>query len=185
MNNNGTYVIVLILIVMAIRVARSGGKERRVRIETLWVPPIILAVLIGFGVARTSGTITPSLAGIALGAFLVGLGIGWYRGRLTRLTIDPETHTLKGQTSAVGLIIIALLFLARSEARQLLTSHAAAWHISPMAVVDGFMLLALGMIVGRRLEIYLRCLALLKQARAAKATGEIVSSEPDSNSSTA
>jgi len=52
------------------------------------------------------------------------------------------------------------LFLVRVLARSWLNLHAAEWGISPIAIVDGFMLLALGIVLGWRTEMILRCLRL-------------------------
>jgi len=177
MNGNSIYVIAAILVLFALRMWRTGSKERRVRIETMWIAPVIIAALIGYAVVKTSGEVTTSLVIVSIVALAIGLGVGWYRGRFTRLTVDPDTHTLKGQASPLGLIFLAVLIVARFSLRDFLSSHAEAWKISPTEIVDGSLMFVLGMIVGRRLEIYLRCLQLLARARAEHSNKEIVSEE--------
>jgi membrane protein CcdC involved in cytochrome C biogenesis len=50
------------------------------------------------------------------------------------------------------------------SARDYLNAHAAEWNISPIVIIDGFMLFALGLILGWRIEMLLRCRRLLQQA---------------------
>jgi membrane protein CcdC involved in cytochrome C biogenesis len=61
----------------------------------------------------------------------------------------------------VGLILIAVLLLIRRTAFDWLNAHSTEWHIAPTAIVDGFMLFAAGLILGWRIEMFLRCRRLL------------------------
>jgi hypothetical protein len=96
---------------------------------------------------------------------------------MTQITIDPESHTLTSSNSATGMLILAGVYFLRYAVRTYLSGHAADWHIPPAAIADGFLLMVMGTIVARRLEILIRCLRLLAQARADKAAGKTVAAE--------
>lgn len=178
MTSDSAYLIIpVVLLVFAFRIWRTGGVERRVRIETMWIMPLIFILLVGSGIAASPPPMDPLIITILVIAAVAGLAVGWFRGRMVQITIEPETHTLKSRNSVMGMLVLAGLFLVRFGARELLTTHAADWHISLAAITDGFLILALGMIVGRRIEILIRCLGLLQQARQARAHGEKVPDE--------
>lgn len=174
---NWLYVVPVLLLVLALRAWLGGARQRNIRIERLWILPTVFTLLVAGGLVRQPPPFTiTSVAALAV-AFAVGFGLGWVRGRLTTITVEPETHTLKGQNSALSLVLIAGLFVIRAFARRWVSEHAAEWHVSPLVIFDGFLLLALGIIVGRRIEILLRSLKLLRAARAARAAGEAVPAE--------
>lgn len=166
------YLMPILLLMLALRAWLGGARQRNIRIERLWILPAIFALLVGAGLTRQPPPLTFVTMGSLLVALALGFGLGWVRGRLTTITVEPETHTLKGQNSALGLVLIAGLFVVRAGARQWFSAHAAQWHVSPLVIFDAFLLLALGVIVGRRVEILLRCLRLLAAARAARAAGQ-------------
>lgn len=177
MGGNTGLLLPLIFLVLAVRIYAAGARERRVRIETMWIFPVIFIGLIGFGIAADPPPLTPLVIAILAVMAAIGLGLGWFRGRMVQITIDPETHTLKSQNSALGMLILAAIYGARYLVRMYVSGEAGAWHIPPAAIADGFLLLALGSIVGRRIEILIRCLRLLKKAREDKAAGKAVSDE--------
>jgi hypothetical protein len=95
--------------------------------------------------------------------------VGWLRARSVEITIDPESHTLTSATSAWGLVVLAALYLARQVLSSYVEGHSQQWQLSPVAVGDATLLFALGAIVGRRIEIFLRSLDLLRRARSGAA----------------
>ena len=172
-----TLLLPFVFLLMAFRIWSGGARQRRVRIETMWIFPVIFIGLIGFGIYSERPPTDPvTLIALTLAA-LLGLGLGWFRGRMVRITIDPETHTLQSQNSAMGMLILAGIYFVKYAARTFLSGHAADWHISVVAVTDAFLLIALGTIVGRRVEMMIRSLRLLKQARDDKAAGMKVPAE--------
>jgi membrane protein CcdC involved in cytochrome C biogenesis len=174
---NWIYLVPALVLVLALRAWLGGARQRNIRIERLWILPTIFAVLVAGALVRQPPPPTVVSVLSLAAALAVGFGLGWLRGRLTTITVEPETHTLKGQNSALSFVLIAGLFVLRAGARQWVSEHAAQWHVSPLTIFDAFLLLALGVIVGRRVEILLRSLRLLAAARAARAAGQAVPAE--------
>jgi hypothetical protein len=170
------YVLPFILVIMALRMWR-GAKARPLKIELLWVRPALFLVLIGLVIWQSPPPPSVLVYLVLVVAFAVGLGAGWMRGRMVKVSIDVETHSLTSQMSPWGLLIFAGLMIARLLLRGFLTSHEDDWHISPAALTDGFMLFYGGMVIGRIVEIWIRAARLLRDARAAKAAGQTVPDE--------
>jgi hypothetical protein len=152
------------LVVMAVvlpLVLLRNRRPRTLRPKWMWVMPVIVVVLIGFGLwgmTFADPTHTPFgpldwallAAGLALGALA-----GWQRGKMVVIHKDPE-DVLKAQASPLGLILIVVLLLARQGLRTVLEPHAAEWGLNVVAVQDAFMLLAVGLVVAQRIEMYIR-----------------------------
>jgi len=163
--------------IFILRVARGGGRVRDVRIERLWIIPAVFAALMIAMLSMQHVDWSPALVAVFVVALALGGGAGWIRGRTTAITIVPETHVLKSQNSAAGLLVVMGFLLLRMLVRDYSLQHATQWHVSPTSIVEAFMMFALGAIVGRRVEILLRCQRLLAQARAASTAGGVMPSE--------
>lgn len=154
---------VVIAIVLAIRWRRTG-RSYRLRLETLWVVPAIYVAM----VAAMFATHPPhgpgwALCGVAL---VLGAAIGWQRGRMMAIEVDPATHQLNQRSSPAALLIIVVLIAVRSGARTLLADGGGAMHLDPMVLTDVLLAMALGLFATQRLEMFLRARTLLAAARA-------------------
>ena len=153
--------LVIVAVVMAIRWKRMS-RVRPLKLEHLWILPAFYAVVIGVTFAR----FPPRCWGWAFCLIAVGLGaaLGWQRGKMMRITLDPETHTLGQTSSPAALLFIVLLIVVRSGARGAL-SYAGPAGLDPMAITDVLMALALGLFSAQRLEMYLRGKRMLAAVR--------------------
>lgn len=144
--------LIVIAVVMAIRWKRMS-RVRPLKLERLWILPAFYAVVIGFTFSR----FPPQGWGwlFCLVALALGGALGWQRGKLMRITLDPETHTLGQTSSPAALLFIVLLIVARSGAKGAM-NYAGPVALDPMAVTDVLMALALGLFTAQRLEMYLR-----------------------------
>lgn len=157
------------LAIMAFRFSRIR-KARRLRLEWLWVTPAILLV----GAGALMWRMPPhGLEWLWLTlALAVGGAIGWQRGRMMTITVDPETHDLNQQASPAALIFLVALFVIRRALDQALHAEAQAWHLSAAFVTDVFVVFAVGLLLVMRAEMFIRARRLLDNARA---VGKIVS----------
>ena len=151
------------LIVIALRFRRVG-RARRLRLETLWIIPILyLAITVAnFAIKPPVGLVW---VWIAL-ALIVGVAVGWQRGKMMRIEVDPETHALNQRTSPAALLFIVALFVVRNGAAALSRDHVLPLDV--ISITDILLALGLGLFTTQRVEMYLRAKRLLEEARAAK-----------------
>ena len=163
-----SYAVTAVIVVLVLFFRMRGmARGRRLRLEWLWVMPAIflLASIASIVQAPPTGI---DWAWLAL-ALIVGGVIGWYRGRMMRITVDPETHALNMQASPAALIFLVALFAIRFGLRAALASEADAWRLNVAVISDAFVLFAFGLFGVQRLEMALRARRLLGEAKAAKA----------------
>lgn len=139
--------------------ARSMSRERPLKLERLWVFPAFYLVITIVVLVQLPPT--PVGWAACIGALLVGAGLGWYRGKTMRITVDPDTHQLNQKASLAGILFIMVIILVRSAARM----EGAAMHLNVTMLTDALLFLALGLFSATRLEMYLRGRRLLAEAR--------------------
>lgn len=154
---------VAIVLIVALRLRRMG-RDRPLKLERLWVLPVLFLVITAVSFAEAP----PDETGWALAAIglLIGGLVGWFRGRTIAIAIDPRTQDLNQRASPAALIFLVVLIALRFGLRTLLASEASTWHVSATAIVGAFLAFALGIIALQRLEMYLRGRRLLMGARA-------------------
>ena len=159
--------IVVIAIVMGLRL-RAMKRERRLRLETLWILPALYLVV----AAVIFWTTPPSPRGwaMAVGALAIGAGIGWQRGRLMTIRVDPETHALSQRSSPAALLILVVLVALRTGLRSAAAREGGGWHLDAAMLTEALVALALGMFAATRIEMFLRARRLLDAARSQRMT---------------
>ncbi len=152
----------IIALVMALRWRRMS-KPQPLKLERLWIfPALYLVITVTMFAVHPPSPIGWLFALAALGA---GAALGWQRGKLMTITVDPETHALNQRGSPAAMLLLVFIVLARTGARQLAVSGSL--HIDPLAVTDVLIALALGLFATTRLELYLRAKRLLAAAQGA------------------
>ena len=164
----GPWVYLIPLIAVAMVVLRNS-RERRLKVERLWVSPVLFLALTAVTLANQPA---PGPVLLAIEAAALGLGAlaGWWRGRLTRIAVDPATHALTSRTSPLGMLLLLALFAVRYALRSFGAQTAGALHLSAVVLTDVLMLLAVGIVCAQRLEIALRATRLLNEARAQRSS---------------
>jgi len=162
-----SYVItgVVVVLVLTLRL-RGMSRLRRLRLETLWIVPAIYLIFAGMMFYQ----FPPSPIGwaISAAALLVGAAIGWQRGKLMQIHVDPETHALNQKASPAAMIFIVVLIVVRMGAKSILASGGGTGlHVSALLVTDVLIALALGLFATTRLEMFLRARRMLDEVRAA------------------
>jgi len=155
--------IAIILVVLALRFRRLT-RERPLRVERLWIVPALYLAITGF----TFWNIPPAPMtwAAAAAALLAGAALGWQRGRMMQITVNPETHEISQRGSLAAMAFILALVLIRSLARNAETLGIPGVHFDVMAMTDVLIAFALGMLTLQRVEMFLRARRLLEQARA-------------------
>ena len=157
--------IAIVLVVMTIRL-RSAGKMKPLKLETLWVVPVLylaVAVMMFIQLPPRGWVALASIIGLAIGA-----AVGWQRGKLMQIHVDPETHALNQKASPAAMMFLIVLIAVRAGARSVLGADS---HLSPAMLTDPLIAFALGMFSLTRLEMYLRAKRLLEQARRGSPAG--------------
>jgi len=154
----------IILIVLAFRL-RGMNRERPLRIERLWIVPALYCLVAGltFWNAPPAG-MAWAYCGAAL---LAGAALGWQRGRMMRISVDPETHEIRQKASPAAMLLILGLLVIRSGARNAEALGIPGVHIDVMVTTDVLIAFALGLLTVQRLEMFLRARRLLAEARGA------------------
>src|SRR5579871_1876122 len=162
--------LIPIAVAVGIIILRNS-RARRLRIETLWVLPVVYVLLLATSLGAAPPPLTPVGVGLLVLGAAVGAALGWQRGRFTEIRIHPETHDLSSRQSAIGIVFILAIFGVRYFARGLLASNAGTLHLSVAAVLDALFVLAIAMLSVQRLELWLRASRMLAGARTAKESG--------------
>lgn len=164
MNSHGNWLtaalpFVIIAVVMALRF-RSMSRDRPLKPGTLWVAPAVYLLLAGS--IFFSLTPPPLGWGLMLIGLLVGGALGWHRGKLIRITRDPQSGELSQRASPLAVLLLVALVVLKLGARAIFGDTAAGHpSSSAMLLTDAFIGFALGLLSATRLEIYLRARKLL------------------------
>jgi len=149
----------IIVVIMALRM-RGMSKMRPLKLETLWIVPAMYAVvaaLMFFQLPPVGWVAIASIVGLAAGA-----AVGWQRGKMMQIHVDPETHALNQKASPAAMFFLIALIVVRAGARSVLGTDS---HVSPAMLTDPLIAFALGMFTLQRVEMYLRAKRLLEDAR--------------------
>jgi len=148
----------ILVVVMALRM-RKMGQMRPLKLENLWIVPALYAVVASWMFWQLPPLGWVGLA--CLGAFAVGAAVGWQRGKMMQIHIDPETHALNQKASPAAMLFLVALIAVRALGRGLLGSEG----VSPAMLTDPLIAFALGMFSLTRLEMYLRAKRMLEEVR--------------------
>lgn len=151
--------IAVFVVIFALR-ARRMSQMRPLRLETLWVvPAIYLAIVVANFAAKPPTLVAWGASALAL---LVGAAIGWQRGRLMQIHVDPVTHALNQKGSPWAILFLMAIVLLKLA----LQGEGRAMGFDINLVTDAALALALGMFSATRVEMFLRARRLLDEARA-------------------
>lgn len=162
----GTLLPILIVGLVLLLRMRRLTRASRLRVERLWILPVFHACLVTaiFWLHPPHGLLWLY---VAL-AFLIGVPLGWYRGKLMRISVDPRTHEMSQQASPAAILFIIALVALRSVGREIAMVNGGSE--SPeaiLAVTDILLAFALGFLASQRVEMTLRARTMLAEARRA------------------
>ncbi|HEY2355841.1 MAG TPA: hypothetical protein VGH86_00215 [Phenylobacterium sp.] len=156
-----TYMVPLVAIALVIL---RNTRARRLRIETLWVMPVVILALVALSFSQQRLP-SPLMLAIDIAALIVGVLLGWWRARFTHITVDPATHQLTSRASPIGMLLILAIFALRYGIRMYAAENTTALHVSATAVADAALIISVGLVCAQRLEIAFRATRLLNEAR--------------------
>lgn len=156
---NYAITIGIVVVVLALRM-RGMTKIRPLKPASLWVVPAVylgVAVLMFIQLPPTGWVAIACVVGLTIGG-----AVGWQRGKLMHIHVDPESHELNQKGSPAAMIFLVVLILVRAGARAILGHDSS---ISPAMLTDPLIAFALGMFTLTRLEMYLRAKRMLEEVR--------------------
>lgn len=151
--------LIVVVVVLFVRGKRMTVK-RPLKHGTLWVVPAIFACFAALSLAEFPPH-RIEWAWLAL-ALVLGGALGWQRGRLMKIWIEPETGELVSQGSGWVVIFLVVLIVLRSVLRTGLQYEAGAGAISPALVNNLFVAFAVGLFATQRAEMGIRAARLKK-----------------------
>ncbi|HEU0067102.1 MAG TPA: CcdC protein domain-containing protein [Sphingomonas sp.] len=150
----------LMAVVLAVRWRRMS-RVRPLKLERLCIAPALYALAAAAMFAHSPpagwGWLFCSVA------LAEGAALGWQRGQMMRITIDPRTHALNQTASPAAMLLLVPLVVVRTGARESLAGGTVL-HLNAAAVTDMLIALALGLFTATRVEMYLRDKAVLAAA---------------------
>lgn len=151
------------LVVLTLRM-RKMQQVRPLKVERLWMLPAF------YGVIAIALYVTHPPQGMvwiyALAALAVGLTLGWIRGKLMAIHVDPETHEVSQQGSRLAMLFIVGLVILRFTARAFMGNGSDVDPTVMFATTDVLLAFGFGFIGAQRLEMGMRARELLAEARA-------------------
>ena len=149
----------IIVVIMALRMRRMG-KMRPLNLGSLWVVPILYLVVAALMFVQLPPTGWVAIASAA--GLLIGAAVGWQRGKMLHIHVDPETHALNQKASPAAMFFLIALIVVRMGAKSILGETGG---VSPAMLTDPLIAFALGMFTLQRVEMYLRAKRLLEEVR--------------------
>jgi hypothetical protein len=151
--------IAVFVVIFALR-ARRMSRMRPLKLERLWVVPAIYLVIVAANFIARPPTLAAWIASAV--ALLLGAALGWQRGRLMQIHVDPETHALNQKGSPWAILFLMAIVLIKMAVQ----GEGRSLGFDVMLVTDAALTFALGMFTTTRVEMYLRAKRLLDEARA-------------------
>ena len=149
----------IIAVVMALRLRRMG-QMRPLKLGNLFIVPALYLVVAAIMFVQLPPTGWVAIA-CAL-ALAIGAAVGWQRGKMMHIHVDPETYALNQKASPAAMFFLIGLIVVRMAARGMLGQNSG---VSPAVLTDPLIAFALGMFTVQRIEMYLRAKRLLEEAR--------------------
>ena len=157
--------ILIPLVVMGLILLRAR-RPKPLNIYLLWIVPLLVIAGIGTGLYFTiTATDHPPFGPVAYGGFVLALALGawlgWQRGKAMDIHREGGVGRLMARPSLLGVVLIVCILVVRRGFDAVLMANAEAWRLNAVAITDGFMLLAVGLVVAQRVEMFLRGRAIL------------------------
>lgn len=164
--------ILLVVAVIGFRLLRAS-QARKIRPGRLWIGPVY--VMVGLAVMFTllpAPLGNPLTIPIFAGAALIGVGVGYLRGKYQEFSIDPETGDVMSKASPIGTIVFLAVFLARFGLRTWMGNPQPGMGkpMDPQLILytDAMLFFASGVVIATAWEVWRRTRPLVLAHRASQ-----------------
>jgi hypothetical protein len=157
-------IVIPVLVILPILYFRLNKmlRPQRLKLRSLLIRPLIMIFAAG-ALLTASPPQWRDGPWFAIAA-LLGIGGGWYWGKLTHLHINAEDGTLMSRGSTAAVIVLALLVVLRLGMRAGVGLEAAALHLDVRLLTDASIVFSALLFSVRGLEIYLRAQRMMKES---------------------
>ena len=153
--------LAVFVVIFAFR-ARRMSQVRPLKLERLWIVPAIYLALVVATFATKPPAANAWLASAI--ALVVGAAMGWQRGRMMAIHVDPATHKLGQKGSPLAILFLFAIVAVKVVAQ----NEGAAMGFDVALVTDAALAFGLGMFSATRIEMYVRARRLLDAAKQAR-----------------
>jgi hypothetical protein len=153
------YLAYLLPVLVLAMVLRRSLRSQRLKVDRLWVIPVLL-VIAAVSVLSQAPPTDPAMIAVLAVVTLAGAGIGWQRGRLTRINLDPDTGILTSKASPAAVVLILAIFGLRYGLNAWLAENPYKGALA-VEVADALLLFGVGVLGVARIEMWLRCKRLI------------------------
>ena len=136
------------------------SKTRPLKLGSLWIVPALYLAVAAMMFAQLPPTGAVAIASVV--GLVIGAAVGWQRGKMMHIHVDPESQALNQKASPAAMFFLIALIIVRAGARSVLGQDS---NVSPAMLTDPLIAFALGMFTVTRIEMYLRAKRLLEEAR--------------------
>lgn len=154
MYGNITFVIIILLLIKTIR-----GKSSRVKLETIWIMPLLIIVSTAEDIFRTSNvTIVDGFIFLLFTG--IGLIFGILRSKFLRFENDEQTGKVVYYNSIISLGIMIVIMLVKFYIRRNVTDLIGG--INPLIISDALLCMTCSTIVTRKVYIVMKYTSIKK-----------------------
>ncbi|PZT55327.1 DUF1453 family protein [Paenibacillus silvae] len=136
------------IVVTALIILLLSMREKEVKLERMWLMPVIVAIAIFSSISQ--GPVT-GLTLLLYTLFLViGCAIGIWRAWMERLRVDPATGKVMSKGSMGTALVLIIIMLLKHYVSTLDVHH------SVVSLSNALLFIPLGSIAARRVLVYMR-----------------------------
>lgn len=164
----GAAVVAAFLIFRLIRLSRASVLGQEIKLSSMWLGALVYMGLAGLVIALQPPQGLEWIW-LALGV-LLGAPVGWWRGKMIELKVNPVTGALTARTSIAAAAFFVGLIALKYGLRFVLMGDGGPLHLSVKLATITLLAFALGLVVAQRVEMTLRAAQLMVAASAAQTT---------------
>ncbi len=149
-----------------------NARPRKLRVDLLWIRPAIWAVIAALSFSQAPPPLSAEAVAILAASLAAGAVLGWQRGRMMRIEVDPATHQMTLRASPAAMIFIVVLMVLRVSLRDVAVQNLGRTHLPITILVDALILFSLGLMLTQSAEMWIRGRRLLAEAKAVKVSAQ-------------
>ena len=142
-----------------------NAKPRRLHIQLLLVRPVLIALAASSYFIFVAPPVSV-IYGLGLIVFiLAGVGVGWQRGKLTHIEVEPSSNNLMMRTSPLGIVVILGFFGFRFILKGLAGLGGSRLPVTPEQLVGWVLALGVGYVLAQQTEIWIRAKRIAAESK--------------------